>query len=185
MTRAGAVTPQGTQSAARKGLSLSCGVCLPPGDQALMLGLDLMLRPGLASLTVLLWGLPRPGVTGVFSVLSSPWATLGQILQFFHQPFMFHHLCLPSETPTCRDGHTKRVPALTSVDLTFTCSPCRWLSCPCSSAMASGTMSASPGRHGMGSGRPFRTARSWGPGRTWRLGIPSSQGVCWCLGRSR
>lgn len=34
MTRAGAVAPQGTQSAARKGLSLSCGVCLPPGGQA-------------------------------------------------------------------------------------------------------------------------------------------------------
>lgn len=61
----------------------------------------------------------------------------------------------------------------------------RWHSCPCSSVMASGTTSASPGPLETACGKHSRMGRSSARGRTWHPGTPSSLGVCSSWGRSR
>lgn len=61
----------------------------------------------------------------------------------------------------------------------------RWPSCPLSSMMASGIISASPGPPGTGSGKPTRTVPRAATGRTWRPIILSSHRECWCWARSR
>lgn len=100
---------------------------------------------------------------------------LPSVLHTWQGPQVAFHFLSWASTPWCWD------PAHAHQRVTTR----RWHSCLCSSVMASGITSVSPGRHGMACGKHSRTGRSWAPATAWPPGTPSSRAACSSSGRSR